>query len=114
MRRSMSCIARTPTSSQAFTLRATSKRFLPIAPEEVTGAARESVPAAMQGRRQPPGAAAQRYLALYYLTSAEVPKSTAWREAANTPWTERMRPHFRNHLRIVSRRYQRCEKHIVG
>jgi F-type H+-transporting ATPase subunit gamma len=29
----------------AFTLRATSKRFLPIAPEEVTGAARETVPA---------------------------------------------------------------------
>ena len=29
----------------AFTLRATSKRFLPIAPEEVTGAAREAVPA---------------------------------------------------------------------
>jgi F-type H+-transporting ATPase subunit gamma len=29
----------------AFTLRATSKRFLPIAPEEVTGTAREAVPA---------------------------------------------------------------------
>jgi hypothetical protein len=59
------------------------------------------------------GAAAQRYLALYYLTSAEVPKSTAWKEAANSPWTERMRPHFRNHLRIVTRRYQRGETDIV-
>jgi len=29
----------------AFTLRATSKRFLPIAPEEVTGTARDTVPA---------------------------------------------------------------------
>ena len=51
--------------------------------------------------------AAQRYLALYHLASAEVPNSTAWKEAANTPWTERMRPHFRDHLRIVSRRYSR-------
>ena len=46
-------------------------------------------------------------LAVYYLASAEIPKSTAWKEAANSPWTERMRPHFRNHLRIVSRRYRR-------
>ena len=52
-------------------------------------------------------AAGQRYLALYYLASAEVPNSTAWKAAANTPWTERMRPHFRNHLRIVSQRYRR-------
>jgi len=51
--------------------------------------------------------AGQRYLALYYLASAEVPNSTAWKAAANTPWTERMRPHFRNHLRIVSQRYRR-------
>ena len=42
--------------------------------------------------------AAQRYLALYHLASAEVPNSTAWKEAANTPWTERMRPHFRDHI----------------
>ena len=54
------------------------------------------------------GAAAQRSLAVYYLTSAEIPNSAAWKAAANTPWTERIRPHFRNHLRIVSRRYRRC------
>lgn len=53
------------------------------------------------------GAAAQRYLALYYLASAEIPNSTAWKAAANTAWTERMRPHFRDHLRIVSQRYRR-------
>src|ERR1700724_3713647 len=53
------------------------------------------------------GAAAQRSLALYYLASAEIPNSHAWKAAANTPWTERMRPHFRNHLRIVSKRYRR-------
>jgi hypothetical protein len=46
-------------------------------------------------------------LALYWLASAEIPNSHAWKAAANTPWTERMRPHFRNHLRIVSKRYRR-------
>jgi hypothetical protein len=53
------------------------------------------------------GAAPQRSLALYWLESTEIPNSHAWKAAANTPWTERMRPHFRNHLRVVSRRYQR-------
>jgi hypothetical protein len=52
-------------------------------------------------------AAAQHYLTLYYLTSAEIPDSTAWKAAAHTSWTERMRPHFRNQLQIVCRRYQR-------
>ena len=67
-----------------------------------------AVPGTLCARRyRGTGAAAQRYLAVYYLTSAEIPNSTAWKVAANTPWTERMRPHFRNHLRIVSRRYRR-------
>jgi len=51
----------------------------------------------------------QRYVALYHLASPEVPDSPAWKAAANTPWTERMRPHFRDHLRIVARRYARAE-----
>src|SRR5262249_43788275 len=68
-----------------------------------------AVPGTLCARRyRGTGAAAQRYLALYYLTSADVPSSTAWKAAANTPWTERMRPHFRHQLRIVSRRYRRC------
>jgi hypothetical protein len=67
-----------------------------------------AVPGTLCARRYcATGAAAQRSLALYHLASAEVPDSTAWKEAANTPWTERMRPHFRNHLRIVSRHYSR-------
>jgi hypothetical protein len=53
------------------------------------------------------GAAAQRSLALYWLESTEIPNSHAWKAAANTPWTEQMRPHFRNHLRVVSKRYRR-------
>jgi hypothetical protein len=67
-----------------------------------------AVPGTLCARRyRGTGAAAQRSLALYHLASAEIPKSTAWITAANTPWTERMRPHFRNHLRIVSKRYRR-------
>jgi hypothetical protein len=67
-----------------------------------------AVPGTLSARRyRGTGAAAQKSLALYHLESTEVPSSAAWKAAANTPWTERMRPHFRNHLRIVSRRHRR-------
>jgi hypothetical protein len=67
-----------------------------------------AVPGTLCARRyRGTGAAVQRSLALYHLASTDVPGSPAWKAAANTPWTERMRPHFRNHLRIVSRRYRR-------
>lgn len=49
-----------------------------------------------------------RYLALYHLASPEVPDGAAWKKAAGTPWTERLRPHFRDHLRLVCRRYVRA------
>jgi hypothetical protein len=69
-----------------------------------------AVPGTLCARRyRAAGDAAQRYLAVYHLASAEVQASAAWKAAANTPWTERMRPHFRNHLRFVSRRYSRSE-----
>lgn len=47
------------------------------------------------------------YVALYRLASPEVPDTAAWKTAANTPWTEKLRPYFRDHLRIVARRYRR-------
>jgi hypothetical protein len=50
----------------------------------------------------------QRYLAVYHLERPEVCSSDAWRHAANTEWTARMRPHFRDGLRIVLRRYVRA------
>jgi hypothetical protein len=65
------------------------------------------VPGALCARRYRGSGAAQRYVAVYHLASPDVPDSPAWKTAANTPWTERMRPHFRDHLRIVSRRYTR-------
>jgi hypothetical protein len=52
--------------------------------------------------------ATQRYAALYHLASPEVPYSSEWKAAANTPWTERMRPHFRDPLRFECRRYTRA------
>jgi hypothetical protein len=36
-----------------------------------------------------------------------VPASEAWAKAANTAWTERVRPHFRDLLVLVLKRYQR-------
>ena len=50
----------------------------------------------------------QRYLALYHLTSPDVCSSKEWKEAAGTEWTARMRPHFRDGLRLVLRRYARA------
>jgi len=49
----------------------------------------------------------RRYLALYHLRNASVSQSDAWASAANTPWTERMRPHFRDMLLLRMNRYQR-------
>lgn len=52
-------------------------------------------------------ASERRYLALYHLRDASVSRSDAWSEAANTPWSERMRPHFRDLLVMRMSRYQR-------
>ena len=49
----------------------------------------------------------RKYLALYHLTGPDVLRSDAWKKAANTPWTERMRPHFRDLLAIRCKRYIR-------
>src|SRR5262252_6171126 len=67
-----------------------------------------AVPGTLCARRYRGSGAAQRYVAIYHLASPDVPDSTPWKKAANTPWTERMRPHFRDHLRVVSRRYTRA------
>src|SRR5262249_27482222 len=66
-----------------------------------------AVPAMLCARRYRGSGAAQRYVAIYHLASSDVPDSAAWKKAASTPWTERMRRHFRDHLRVVSRRYTR-------
>lgn len=48
-----------------------------------------------------------KYVALYHLAGPEVASSKAWEEAAITPWTLKIRPHTRDRLRLVLRRYTR-------
>jgi hypothetical protein len=63
----------------------------------------------LSARRYRGTGATQRYAALYHLASSEVPYSSEWKAAANTKWTERMRPHFRDHLRFECQRYTRAD-----
>ncbi len=67
-----------------------------------------AVPGTLAARRFRAREGSPRYVALYHLASPDVQASAEWKRAANTPWTERMRPHFRDHLRIVGRPYQRA------
>lgn len=69
-----------------------------------------AVPGVLSARRFQAGEAAveRKYLALYHLTSPDVAASEAWQKAANTPWTARMRPHFRDMLVLRCRRYVRA------
>jgi len=68
-----------------------------------------AVPGVLSARRfsSPEADAERKYLALYHMTGPDVSRSDAWKKAANTPWTERMRPHFRELLRFSCRRYVR-------
>jgi hypothetical protein len=65
-----------------------------------------AVPGVLCARRYR-GTGERSYLALYSLTGPDVSRSDAWRKAADTPWTQRMRPHFRDFLRLNCKRYVR-------
>lgn len=69
-----------------------------------------AVPGVMCARRFRAGGEGieRKYLALYHLKDVSVSRSDAWQKAANTPWTEKMRPHFREPLVIRCRRYVRA------
>jgi hypothetical protein len=66
-----------------------------------------AVPGVLSARRFKDAKGTHRYLALYHLTAPEVTMGPEWKNAASTAWTERLRPHFRDHLRILARRYVR-------
>jgi hypothetical protein len=68
-----------------------------------------AVPGVLSGRRfrATDTESERRYLSLYHLRDVEVSRSDAWTAAANTPWTERMRPLLRDLLVIRMNRYQR-------
>ena len=67
-----------------------------------------SVPGTLCARRYRGTGATQRYAALYHFSSPDVIRSPAWREAADTPWTQKLRPHFRDFVRFDCRRYTRA------
>jgi hypothetical protein len=67
-----------------------------------------AVPGVLCARRYRGSCAEQRYVALYHLRAPEVSRSAAWRTAADTPWTQKLRPHFRDLLRLECRRYARA------
>jgi hypothetical protein len=74
--------------------------------EHIPGLA--AVPGCLCARRFRDNTGSHRYLALYHLKSPDVTTSDAWQNAARTSWTERLRPHFRDHLRIITRHYVRA------
>jgi hypothetical protein len=69
-----------------------------------------AVPGVLSARRFRAGEAdvERKYLALYHMTGPDVASSEAWQKAANTPWTARMRPHFRDMLVLRCKRYVRA------
>ena len=67
-----------------------------------------SVPGTLCARRYRGTGATQRYAALYHFSRPDVIRSAAWKTAANTPWTEKMRPHFRDLTRFECIRYSRA------
>ncbi|MGE5270067.1 MAG: hypothetical protein ACM3JG_10405 [Thiohalocapsa sp.] len=66
-----------------------------------------AVPGVLCARRFRATSANRRYVALYHLVSPEVQATSAWKSAADTEWTRRLRPHFRDHLRLVCTKYVR-------
>jgi hypothetical protein len=68
-----------------------------------------AVPGVLSGRRFKDPKGTHRYLALYHLKTPEVAMGADWKTAAASEWTERLRPHFRDHLRIVARHYVRAK-----
>lgn len=69
-----------------------------------------AVPGVLCARRFRAGEAGveRKYLALYHLQSPEAATSEAWQKAAGTPWTAKMRPHFRDLLVLRCKRYTRA------
>ncbi len=69
-----------------------------------------AVPGTLAARRYVSGRDAEgthRYVAIYHLTSPDVTRGGAWQAAVETPWSDRVRPHFRDRIRILTERYVR-------
>src|SRR6266849_3242412 len=68
-----------------------------------------SVPGTLCARRYRGTGATQRYAAIYHFANPDVPNSASWKSAGGTPWTEKIRPHFRDMLLFECRRYTRAQ-----
>jgi hypothetical protein len=67
-----------------------------------------AVPGVLCARRYRATAPSERgYIALYHLATPAVTQSDAWHKAADTSWTARLRPHFRDLLVLRCVPYQR-------
>jgi len=67
-----------------------------------------AVPGTLAARRyRSTDGGSHRYVAIYHLASPDVARSAAWNAAVDTPWTARVRPNFRDRIRILTRRYVR-------
>jgi hypothetical protein len=53
------------------------------------------------------GTGNRKYVALYHLETPEVVESADWKRARESEWSSRIVPKFRDHLRLVLRRYVR-------
>jgi hypothetical protein len=53
------------------------------------------------------GTGNRKYVALYHLATPEVVESADWKRARESEWSSRIVPKFRDHLRLVLRRYVR-------
>jgi hypothetical protein len=66
-----------------------------------------AVPGVLCARRFRGTSGNRKYVALYHLAVPEVQESVEWKRARQSDWTSRLQPHFRDHLRLVCRRYVR-------
>ena len=68
-----------------------------------------AVPGVLHARRfrAADTASERKYLALYHLARNDVSRSAAWTKAADTEWTRRIRPHFRDLLALRCNSYRR-------
>ena len=66
-----------------------------------------AVPGVISARRFRGTSGNRKYVALYHLDTPGVVESAEWKKARTSDWTSRLQPHFRDHLRLVLRRYVR-------
>jgi hypothetical protein len=48
-----------------------------------------------------------KYVALYHLDSASVTERPEWKASVETPWAAKVRPHFKDRIRILTKPYVR-------